>query len=126
MTAAQFDFSFDPRFRPLLAAAGVTPRHAYVSVDDQRLVARFGPWICTSDRSNIKCAQVTGPFRWYRAIGTRLSFSDRGLTFGSSTYRGVCIEFDQPVPGIDPLGVMRHPGLTVTVKDPEGLARLLA
>jgi len=38
----------------------------------------------------------------------------------------VCLEFHEPVTGIDPLGLIRHPGLTVTVADPEGLAAALA
>jgi hypothetical protein len=126
MPDARYDFLFDPRFRPLLAAVGVTPRHTFVTVDDQRLVARFGPWTCATSRSNILEAKVTGPYEWYRAIGTRLSFVDRGLTFGSSTYRGVCILFREPVRGMDPAGFLRHPGLTVTVDDAEGLARLLS
>ncbi len=126
MTAERYDFSFDLRYRPFLALLGINPRHAYVTVDDQRLVARFGPWACVTARSNVASAQVTGPYEWYRAIGTRLSLADHGMTFGSSTYRGVCITFHEPVRGIDPLGLIRHPGLTVTVADPERLARLLA
>jgi hypothetical protein len=46
--------------------------------------------------------------------------TDRGLTFGTTTEGGVCLTFDQPVTGLDPLGVLRHPGLTVTVDDVEG------
>ena len=62
---------------------------------------------------------MTGPYRWYRAIGPRLSLADHGLTFGTSAARGVCLLLREPVPGIDPLGVIRHPGLTLTVADPK-------
>jgi hypothetical protein len=55
-----------------------------------------------------------------------LSIADRGLTFATNARRGVCIRFHHPVAGIEPLGVVRHPGLTVTVDDPEGLVDALS
>ena len=39
--------------------------------------------------------------------------------------RGLCIRFDRPVPGIEPLGLLRHPAVTVTVADCDGLAEAL-
>jgi hypothetical protein len=68
---------------------------------------------------------VTGPYRWYTAIGVRGSFADSGLTFGSSTRGGVCVLFDEPVRGLDPFGLRRHEGLTVTVARREELAASL-
>jgi hypothetical protein len=65
---------------------------------------------------------ITGPYRWYRAIGPRLSLAGHGLPSGTTTARGVCLLLHEPVPGIDPLGVIRHPGPTLTVSDPEGSA----
>jgi hypothetical protein len=38
----------------------------------------------------------------------------------------VLIRFDSPVRGIDPAGLIRHPELTVTVADIEGLVAALA
>jgi hypothetical protein len=38
----------------------------------------------------------------------------------------VLISFRTPVTGLDPLGVLHHPELTVTVADVDGLAELLA
>ena len=52
-------------------------------------------------------------------------FDMRGKTFGTTTDGGVCITFDNPVRGLDPLGVLRHPGLTVTVEDRTGLMTML-
>ena len=66
--------------------------------------------------------RLTGPYRWYRAIGPRLSLADHGLTFGSTPARGVCLLFREPVPGIGPPGLIRHPNLTLTAADPERLA----
>ncbi len=118
----QFEMAFDPRFKLPLAALGVTPATAHVTVTASDLVACFGPWVCRTTPANVRAVCVTGPYRWYRAIGPRLSLADHGLTFGTTTARGVCLLLRKPVPGIDPLGVIRHPGLTLTVADPQRFA----
>jgi hypothetical protein len=120
--AGQFEMAFDPRFWIPLATLGVTPATAHVTVTADRLVACFGPWTCRTTPANVRAVEVTGPYRWYRAIGPRLSLTDHGLTFGTTTARGVCLLLREPVPGIDPLGVIRHPGLTLTVAGPERFA----
>ena len=120
--AEQFEMAFDPRFRLPLAALGVTPATAHVTVAADRLVACFGPWVCRTAPANVQEVRLTGPYRWYRAIGPRLSLADHGLTFGSTPARGVCLLFREPVPGIGPLGLIRHPDLTLTAADPERLA----
>jgi len=118
----QFELAFDRRFRPQLAVLGITPSTAHVTIGPDRLQARFGPWVVRTIPSNVRGACVTGPYRAYRAIGPRLSMADRGLTFGSAIARGVCLLFREPVRGLDPLGFVRHPGLTVTVARPEEFA----
>jgi hypothetical protein len=118
----QFEMGFGPRFRLPLAALGVTPATAHVTITADRLVACFGPWTCRTTPANVRAVHLAGPYRWYRAIGPRLSLAGHGLTFGTSTARGVCLLLREPVPGIDPLGVIRHPDLTLTVADPDGFA----
>ena len=119
----RFRFAFEDRFRPILAAAGITPRTSFVTLTtDDRFVARFGPWTCESPLRNVTCVHRTGPYRWWRAIGARLSFADGGATFGSTTAGGVCLCFDEPVRALDPAGIWRHRGLTVTLEDPDGFA----
>jgi hypothetical protein len=120
--AGQFEMAFDPRFRLPLAALGVTPATAHVTLTPGRLVACFGPWTCRTVPSNVRAVRLTGPYRWYRAIGPRLSLSDHGLTFGTTATGGVCLQLRDPVPGIDPLGLIRHPNLTLTVADPRRFA----
>ena len=120
--AEQFEMAFDPRFRPPLAALGVTPATAHITAAADRLVACFGPWVCHTTPANVQTVRLTGPYRWYRAIGPRLSLADHGLTFGTTTARGVCLLFWEPVRGIGPFGVIRHPGLTLTVADPQRFA----
>ncbi len=78
----------------------------------------------TTPRSNIRGATVTGPHRPLKAIGIRTSLTDRGLTFGSAAARTTCIEFHEPVRA-EPFDIVRHPGLTVSVDDSDGLAALL-
>lgn len=122
MGGRSFDFAFEPRFVKPLSLIGVTPSTARVVVDAGVLDARFGPWRVRTGLDNITGAEITGPYRWYRAIGPRLSLSDRGLTFGTNTRTGLCLSFREPVPGLDPLGVLRHSGLTLTVADTSALA----
>ncbi|TCB98553.1 hypothetical protein E0H26_09310 [Micromonospora zingiberis] len=125
MTAARFGFRFDPSWRPVLALLGVRPSTAWVLVDANDLAVRFGPWRLRTTRDNVAGVETTGPYRWWRAIGTRVSASDVGITFGTSTAGGLCVRFVRPVPALLPGGWPRHPGLTVTVADPDALARAL-
>jgi hypothetical protein len=76
---------------------------------------------------NIAGTEVTGPYRFAKTAGpARLAITDRGLTFATNGERGLRIDFVTPVPGIEPTGRLRHPELTVTVADVEGLRQALA
>jgi hypothetical protein len=120
-----FQFKFDFAFRPMLLALGVHPGNCSVTLtDDDRFVARFGRWVIDTPLSNIDCAEVTGPYRWYRAIGLRGSWVDQGITFGTTAAGGVCVTFHERIPRLIP-AMGRHPGLTVTVADPEALVAAL-
>ncbi len=115
-------FDLDPRFGAALLPFGVgDPSDAHVDLDDDGLRVRFGFFSLATPVRNLAGAQLTGPFRAVKALGARLSLADRGVTFGSATERGVCIRFHRPVPALDPFGALRHPGITVTVADPERL-----
>ncbi len=122
-----FDFDFDPLYRAMALPFFVTPGNARVRVDDGRLDARFGPWWrLATDVDNIAGTEVSGPYRLLTTVGpAHLSLADRGLTFATNRRRGLCIIFKQPVPGLEPTGRLRHPALTVTVSDVDGLARAL-
>jgi hypothetical protein len=114
-----FSFAFEARFRPILALIGVRTGTAQVTLTPERLVARFGPWTCETPIGNVRGVCRTGPYRWFTAIGPRGSVVDRGLTFGTTTAAGVCVLLREPVPGLAPLRSLRHPGLTLTVAEPE-------
>src|SRR5690606_26987976 len=102
----------------------VNPANAWVTVDASRgvLTARYGPWCVETSLDNIDHVDVTGPYTWIKTIGPpHVSLRDRGLTFASNRDLGVCIGFAEAVRGVDALGVVRHPALTVTVEDVVGL-----
>jgi hypothetical protein len=121
----RFAFAFDPRFRLPLAAIGVWPSTCEVVVTDEHLDVRFGPWRLQTPRSNLHTACITGPYQAIKAIGPRGSMVDHGATFGTNTRRGVCVTFHEPVGALLGRRRFRHPGLTVTVADPEGLIEAL-
>ncbi|WP_116050213.1 hypothetical protein [Amycolatopsis palatopharyngis] len=120
-----FPFVVDPRFARLLSPLRLGSKSSGVRVGPHGISARFGPWHVHTPLSNIAGASVAGPFSALRAIGTRVSLVDRGLTFGTNTLIGVCIHFHRPVRGVEPVGLLRHPALTVTVAEPQLLARWL-
>ena len=123
----RFPFRFDPTYRRLARLFGVTPACAWVELDDERLEARYGPWRVQTPRSNIAAVEVTGPYAFFKTAGpARLAVTDRGLTFASNGDRGASMSFHFPVAGVDPLGLIRHPTLTVTVLDVDGLVEALA
>lgn len=122
-----FDFSFDPLYRALGLPFGITPHTAKAEIDGDRLLARFGLWRLSTSLANVEGTEVTGPYSPLKTVGpAHLSIADRGLTLATNSRRGLCIRFRQPVPGIEPTGRLRHPGLTVTVADVDGLAAALA
>jgi hypothetical protein len=122
----RFNFAFEPFMLPFAIPFGVTPMTAWVEVDGRELRVRFGPWSARTSRDNITGAAVTGPYSFPKVAGpAHLSFADGGATFATTTKRGVCLEFREPIPALVPLGLLRHSGLTVTVDDPEGLVTAL-
>jgi hypothetical protein len=122
MTATRYPFHFDRRYQVGLTALGVLPATAWVDVDEERIFARFGPWSCATTTDNVIDVCESGPYLAVRAIGARLSSTDRGLTFGTTTRGGVCLLLREPITGLDPLGKIKHPGVTLTVADTEGFA----
>lgn len=118
----RFAFQPDGRFAVPLRALGVRPDHDGVFVGEGRLVVRFGRVGLRTPLENVARAHEAGEYRWWRAVGARLSLADRGVTFGTSTRGGVCIEFHRPVRAL--LG-LAHPNCSVTVADPPGLVAAL-
>ena len=126
MSTERFAFDWDLLYRPAGAIFGVTPWTAHVDVSPSELFVRYGPWSLRSALSNITDVEQSSDFAFLKTAGPpHLSFSDRGISFATNGRQGVCVRFREPVKGIDPTGRIRHPGATLTVGDPAGLARAL-
>ena len=121
-----FDFAFAPSYVAAGRPFGITPRTTTVEVGPAWLYVRYGPWRLVTPRANLASAEVTGDFAWVKTAGPpHLSFSDRGISFTTNGDRALCLDFHEPVPAIDPTGTITHPGATLSVADPEGLASAL-
>jgi hypothetical protein len=121
----RFEFRFEPIMRALALPFGIRPSNAWVEVDDEVHIA-FGPWHMRFPRSDVADVTETSDYWLPKVAGPpHLSFADRGITFATNRQRGLCIELERPYPGIGPLGLLRHPGATVTVDDIEGLTHAL-
>ena len=122
---ATFPLRLDWPWRWALRAIGVRPGSAQIELTaDGRLVARFGVLVVRTRLENVSEYHLTGPYRWWRAIGPRASLADHGFAFGTSTKGGVCLRFRDWVPTRYVRGG-RMEALTVTVERPEALARAL-
>ncbi|MEL6891622.1 MAG: hypothetical protein AAFP84_08505 [Actinomycetota bacterium] len=120
MTHAEFPYRVDRRWSPILVPLGVREHQGVDLTDDGRLVARFGWATVQTPIHNVDHTEISGPHRWWTAVGLRLSFADDGLTFGTNHERGLCIGFVEPIPKV--IGFRDHSALWVSVADPEGLA----
>lgn len=118
--AYDLDLRFAPVWAPLLLAPG---RQGVTLTEEGRFVGRYGFLLLDTPLANIGDAHVTGPYRWWTAVGPRLSFTDDGLTFGTTNHGGVCVHFREPVRRV--IGPRNHSALTVTVADRDGLLRAL-
>jgi hypothetical protein len=115
-----FVYRFDRRWSALFAALRVRDDDGVTVTDDGMLRATYGRSRVETPLSNVDHTEVSGPHRWYTAVGLRLSFSDDGLTFGTNYRRGLCIAFVEQVPKV--IGFKDHSALWVSVADPDGLA----
>lgn len=121
-----FDFAFTASYAAAARPFGITAATASVEVGPRWLYVRYGPWRLLTPRANVVAAHVTGDFSFVKTAGPpHLSLRDRGVTMASNGDRALCLEFAEPVTAIDTTGVLRHPGATLTVADPEGLAAAL-
>jgi hypothetical protein len=121
-----FPLRRDRPWKWLLQRIGVRPGAAQVELlPDGRLVATFGPMRLETPLENVAEYRLTGPYRWWKAIGPRGSMADHGFTFGTSARGGVCVCFRSWVEGGWVRGG-RVESLTVTVEDIDGLATALA
>ena len=121
-----FSFAFE---RPLDSWArwfAVVPTRSYVRVNDHGFEAVYGRWRVATVWSNVIGVERTGPYRSWKVAGpAHVSWADRGITMAATTAGGACLRFREPVRGIDPLGVIRHPAATLGVDDLDDFLRVV-
>lgn len=115
-----FAYELDRRWTPMFVLLGIDDDDGVFVGSDGSLRATFGRVKFETTLDNVHHTQVTGPHRWYTAVGLRLSFADDGITFGTNHRRGLCIEFVDRIPKV--IGLKPHSAAWVSVADPEGLA----
>jgi hypothetical protein len=119
-----FAYAVDKRFAPFWIPFGLRPRSDGVTITSGgAFMATFGLIKIETSLSNIVGAHITRNYRWWTAVGARMSFVDDGLTFGTNRAGGVCVHFRSPV--ASRLRRKGHPALTVTVADLDGLVARL-
>lgn len=117
--ATRYDFRFARAYRWPALVFGVTGATARVHLGPDGLIVRFGPWRLRTGLLNIAGVERVGDFGYLKTAGPpHLSFVDRGVTFATNGDDGVCLRFVTPVAGIDPTRLIRHPGATLTLRDP--------
>jgi hypothetical protein len=122
--AAHFGYAIDKRYLPVLLPFLLRPKRDGVTLTDAGdFVATFGVVKIATSLSNIPGAHITRDYRWWTAVGVRMSRADDGLTFGTNHDAGVCVHFTEKVPS--PLRRSGHSALTVTVADLEALTTAL-
>jgi hypothetical protein len=118
----EFPIRIQPNLRPILLLFGVRPGNATVRLDGLRLTAQFGRFRAETPLANITCWDITGPYRWWRAVGVRRTLGTHDLSFGGSAHGGVCLHFREPVR----TARLSVTDLYVTVDDLAGLGDALA
>lgn len=114
-----FPLRLGPRQRWLLLPWGVRPGNAWVRLDDELLVARFGFASLRTPLANIVRWEIGGPYRWFTALGVRRSIRGGDVSFGSSTHGGVRLDFREPVRFAR---FLHPPALYLTADDLAGFA----
>jgi hypothetical protein len=120
MKTKHFPYRLDNRWIALFLTLGVTKKDGVTITSKGELIATFGRFKVKTTLDNIDHTKITGPHRWYTAVGLRLSLTDDGVTFGTNHYKGVSIVFKKKIPRV--IGFRKHSMLWVSVADPEGLA----
>ena len=121
-----FPFAFTASYAAAARPFGITPGTTGVEVGPAWLHVRYGAWRLLTPRANITGATLTGGFSFPRTAGPpHLSLADRGVSLTTNGDRALCLTFHEAVTVLDPTGTLQHPGATIAVADPEGLAAAL-
>ena len=100
---------------------GVRPATAWLRLERDRVVARFGFSHAVIPLADIERWDITGPYRWWRALGIRSALTKPEITYGGSSRGGVGLHLRRPVR----IAWLRVRHFYVTVEDLEGLGAAL-
>lgn len=75
----------------MFVVLGVRDTDGVDLTEDGMFRAKYGYFSVETPLDNIDHTEITGPHRWYTAVGPRLSFADDGLTFGTNHTSGLCV-----------------------------------
>jgi hypothetical protein len=117
-----YPIRLQPGLRPILLLFGVRSGTATVRLEGDRVSARFGFFRAETPLANVASWDITGPYRWWRAVGVRRTIGTHDLSFGGSAHGGVCLHFRQPIR----IAGLRVTDLYVTVDDLDALGAALA
>ena len=123
MKTQHFPYRLDKRWSALFLALGVRDADGVTVSGKGELLATYGHFKLSTTLDNVDHTVVTGPHRWYTAVGLRLSLADDGVTFGTNHRKGLSIAFVKKVPRV--IGFRKHATLWVSVADPQGLAKAI-
>ncbi|MBU1801129.1 hypothetical protein [Nocardioides sp.] len=116
------EFAFAPAYRVAALPFGIAPRTSWVHIGPDELSVRYGPWSLSTPVHNIAEASLSGGFTFLKTAGPpHLSLADRGVSFTTNPHAAVCLRFHRPVRAIDPTGLLKNPGATLSVRDPQAL-----
>ena len=101
---------------------GVRPGHDLVRLGDGVVEIRFGWLTPRIPVTEIAGWRIEGPWRWFTAIGVRVNWLNRELSFCGSPRGGVRMDLRERFH----YGPLRTPALYVGVEDLEGFAAALA
>lgn len=118
----RYPIRIDRRHRWMLMPWGLRDGTAEVRLEGGEMLARFGRATMHTPLSNIVSWEISGPYRWFMALGVRRSVRHGDVTFGGSPHGGVRMDFREPVRW----SIFRVPALYVTVDDLEGFAAELS
>ena len=123
MADQRFPTRIDSRFAPILRVLfGVRPANSYVELTDAGVFfASYGRVHLETPIGNIVSWRLEGPWSSLTALGVRVGWRKRDVTFGGSAHGGVRVDFRKQARA----SILDTPALYVTVDDLEGLAAAL-
>jgi hypothetical protein len=118
----RFPFRIGRWSRIPLVLFGVTAARAWVVLDDQSVDVKFGFLGTRIALAAITRWDITGPYRWIRAIGVRHTWGSRDISFCGADHGGVRLTLASP----RRIGWVNADEVYLGVDDLEGFAAALS